>query len=213
MPKVVDNYVFERKIGSGQYGDVFKGYNKNNGNDIAIKAIKREHIKGMALLMQGSSWSSSRTKSRCSRPVITGTSSDSTTSRKLPTTSTSSPSTAMRATSWPSSRRKRPSPRMKQSSISSRCSTPSKPSSSTKSCIAISNWPTSSSTTAKLKLPISAFPSCWPITNNSPKPCWGLPSTWHPKSSEAGSTIPRLTYGHWVPAFTNSCSGRKYAFT
>lgn len=46
MPKVVDNYVFERKIGSGQYGDVFKGYNKNNGTDIAIKAIKRENIKG-----------------------------------------------------------------------------------------------------------------------------------------------------------------------
>jgi serine/threonine-protein kinase ULK/ATG1 len=46
MPKVVDNYVFERKIGSGQYGDVFKGYNKSNGVDIAIKAIKRENIKG-----------------------------------------------------------------------------------------------------------------------------------------------------------------------
>lgn len=47
MPKVVDNYVFERKIGSGQYGDVFKGYNKNNNQDIAIKAIKRESIKGI----------------------------------------------------------------------------------------------------------------------------------------------------------------------
>lgn len=46
MPKVVDNYVFERKIGSGQYGDVFKGYNKVTGQDIAIKAIKRENIKG-----------------------------------------------------------------------------------------------------------------------------------------------------------------------
>lgn len=46
MPKVVDNYVFERKIGSGQYGDVFKGYNKTNNTDIAIKAIKRENIKG-----------------------------------------------------------------------------------------------------------------------------------------------------------------------
>lgn len=46
MPKVVDNYVFERKIGSGQYGDVYKGYNKSNGMDIAIKAIKRESIKG-----------------------------------------------------------------------------------------------------------------------------------------------------------------------
>lgn len=41
MPKVVDNYVFERKIGSGQYGDVFKGYNKQDNTDIAIKAIKR----------------------------------------------------------------------------------------------------------------------------------------------------------------------------
>jgi serine/threonine protein kinase len=48
MPKVVDNYVFERKIGSGQYGDVFKGYNKNNMQDIAIKAIKRESIKGIS---------------------------------------------------------------------------------------------------------------------------------------------------------------------
>lgn len=46
MPKVVDNYVFERKIGSGQYGDVYKGYNKITGQDIAIKAIKRENIKG-----------------------------------------------------------------------------------------------------------------------------------------------------------------------
>ena len=51
MPKVVDNYVFERKIGSGQYGDVFKGYNKNNGMDIAIKAIKRESIKGIGCTM------------------------------------------------------------------------------------------------------------------------------------------------------------------
>lgn len=41
MPKIVDNYVFERKIGSGQYGDVFKGKNKLNDQDIAIKAIKR----------------------------------------------------------------------------------------------------------------------------------------------------------------------------
>ena len=46
MPKVVDNYVFERRIGSGQYGDVFKGHNKLSGQDIAIKTIKRENIKG-----------------------------------------------------------------------------------------------------------------------------------------------------------------------
>lgn len=53
MPKVVDNYVFERKIGSGQYGDVFKGYNKNNMQDIAIKAIKRESIKGIRIIIEG----------------------------------------------------------------------------------------------------------------------------------------------------------------
>lgn len=41
MPKIVDNYVFERRIGSGQYGDVFKGYNRLNQMDVAIKAIKR----------------------------------------------------------------------------------------------------------------------------------------------------------------------------
>lgn len=28
MPKVVDNYVLERSIGKGQFGEVFKGYNK-----------------------------------------------------------------------------------------------------------------------------------------------------------------------------------------
>jgi serine/threonine-protein kinase ULK2 len=46
MPKIVDNYVLERKIGSGQFGDVFKGYNKLNNQDIAVKAVKRELLKG-----------------------------------------------------------------------------------------------------------------------------------------------------------------------
>lgn len=46
MPKIVDNYVLERKIGSGQFGDVFKGYNKTNNQDIAIKVVKRELLKG-----------------------------------------------------------------------------------------------------------------------------------------------------------------------
>lgn len=41
MPKVVDNYVLERKIGHGQFGEVFKGYNKLTNQDIAIKCVKR----------------------------------------------------------------------------------------------------------------------------------------------------------------------------
>ena len=46
MPKIVDNYVLERKIGHGQFGEVFKGYNKLNNQDIAVKAVKRELLKG-----------------------------------------------------------------------------------------------------------------------------------------------------------------------
>ena len=62
MPKVVDNYVFERKIGSGQYGDVYKGYNKSDNSDIAIKAIKRENIKGINLQIKVNFLSCSKTK-------------------------------------------------------------------------------------------------------------------------------------------------------
>lgn len=46
MPKIVDNYVLERKIGHGQFGDVYKGYNKLDNKDIAVKAVKRELLKG-----------------------------------------------------------------------------------------------------------------------------------------------------------------------
>jgi serine/threonine-protein kinase ULK/ATG1 len=47
MPKIVENYVLERKIGSGQFGDVYKGYNKLNNQDIAVKVVQRKLIKGI----------------------------------------------------------------------------------------------------------------------------------------------------------------------
>ena len=46
MPKSVDVYVLEAKIGSGQFGDVFRGYSKVDGTDVAIKTIRRDKIKG-----------------------------------------------------------------------------------------------------------------------------------------------------------------------
>lgn len=42
MPKQVDDYVLEREIGSGQFGKVYKGYNKVNLRDVAVKAIRRD---------------------------------------------------------------------------------------------------------------------------------------------------------------------------
>jgi serine/threonine-protein kinase ULK/ATG1 len=46
MPKSVDIYVLEKKVGSGQFGDVFKGYSKVDGTEVAVKTIKRDKIKG-----------------------------------------------------------------------------------------------------------------------------------------------------------------------
>lgn len=31
MPKQVENYILERVIGKGQFGEVYKGYNKQDG--------------------------------------------------------------------------------------------------------------------------------------------------------------------------------------
>lgn len=47
MPKAVDIYVLQKKIGSGQFGDVFKGYSKVDGTEVAIKTINRSKVKGM----------------------------------------------------------------------------------------------------------------------------------------------------------------------
>lgn len=170
MPKVVDNYVFERKIGSGQYGDVYKGYNKSDSSDIAIKAIKRENIKGNYRTTQGSSWNCSRIKSKCSEPATTEASSSCMTSRRLPITFTSSWSTATREIWASTSKKIRPSQKRKPSSSLSKSSVPSRPSSNTKSCIGTSNWPTFSCTTGKSKSQTSALASSSP-TRSSHRQC------------------------------------------
>ena len=46
MPKLIDNYVLNRKIGAGQYGEVFRGYDRATNQEIAVKSIKRENVKG-----------------------------------------------------------------------------------------------------------------------------------------------------------------------
>ncbi len=46
MVKIVDNYVLQRVIGKGQFGEVFKGYHKTTLQDVAIKAVNRKKLKG-----------------------------------------------------------------------------------------------------------------------------------------------------------------------
>jgi hypothetical protein len=100
MPKVVDKYVLEDKIGHGQFGEVYRGRHQDSLEVVAIKTIKRDMIKGTLAGMQASSTSCSRTRSRCSRPATTPTSSSSSPSRKPPTTTTSCSSTATAGTCW-----------------------------------------------------------------------------------------------------------------
>jgi len=74
MPKSVDVYVLEAKIGSGQFGDVFRGYSKVDGQDVAIKTIRRDKIKGTPILRKESSQNYSKTKFKFCEAVRTTTS-------------------------------------------------------------------------------------------------------------------------------------------
>lgn len=49
MPKQVEQYILEREIGSGQFGKVYKGYNKDNAKDVAVKVVRREILTGKFL--------------------------------------------------------------------------------------------------------------------------------------------------------------------
>lgn len=55
MPKVIDKYVLEEKIGSGQYGEVFKGRHQDTLETVAIKSIRRDMIKGTPNITQANS--------------------------------------------------------------------------------------------------------------------------------------------------------------
>ena len=78
MPKLIDNYVLSRKIGAGQYGEVFKGYDRATNNDIAVKSIRRENVKGTISITEASSRNCWRARSRCLNLVSVTTSSSST---------------------------------------------------------------------------------------------------------------------------------------
>ena len=69
MPKLIDNYVLNRKIGAGQYGEVYRGYDRATNNEIAVKTIQRDKVKGMGYETQGSSENCWNPKSKCSKAV------------------------------------------------------------------------------------------------------------------------------------------------
>ena len=46
MPKKIENFVMEYKIGAGQYGEVYKGYDKETGQEVAIKSMPRSLFQG-----------------------------------------------------------------------------------------------------------------------------------------------------------------------
>jgi serine/threonine-protein kinase ULK/ATG1 len=73
MPKAVDIYVLETKIGSGQFGDVYRGYSKVDGQDVAVKTIRRDKIKGRSRPMQANSRNCWKTKYKSSRAAATTT--------------------------------------------------------------------------------------------------------------------------------------------
>lgn len=46
MVKLIGNYVLQEIIGKGQFGEVYKGFHKDNQIEVAIKSIKRKNLDG-----------------------------------------------------------------------------------------------------------------------------------------------------------------------
>lgn len=52
MNKVIENYVLKEKLGSGQYGDVFKAEDQNNGQVVAVKVMNVKKFKATPKLSE-----------------------------------------------------------------------------------------------------------------------------------------------------------------
>jgi len=64
MPKIIDKYILEEKIGNGQFGEVYKGIHQETLEVVAIKTIRRDMIKGTYHQTKENSMNYSKTKSR-----------------------------------------------------------------------------------------------------------------------------------------------------
>jgi serine/threonine protein kinase len=64
MPKVIDKYILEEKIGNGQFGEVYKGIHQETLEVVAIKTIRRDMIKGNYHLKKENSMNYLKIKSR-----------------------------------------------------------------------------------------------------------------------------------------------------
>lgn len=64
MPKIIDQYVLEARIGKGQFGEVYRGVHQKTGQIVAVKAIQRGMIKGTRQIMEANSTSCLRMRSK-----------------------------------------------------------------------------------------------------------------------------------------------------
>ena len=142
MPKAVDIYVLESKIGSGQFGDVFKGYSKVDGTDVAIKTIRRDKIKGIDSLTKESLHNCCKTRFKFWRAAKITILSDWLISRRQLIIFISSWSFVMKAICWQHLKVGKNFHKKKLSSILYKFYMLFKLLSKVKLCIVISNWQT-----------------------------------------------------------------------